>query len=227
MSKVRLVIVDDHEIVRLGLSRALRDNPDFEIVGEAANGSDSVALVQLLKPDVVLMDLRMPFMSGLDATRLIKEKTKGVRVLMLTSIDEPLDVQACLAAGADGYCVKTVATEELRLAVETVNGGSTWIDPSVKVLGHPEGSVEPEGERLHSQAKSISDEFEERPPKLSKRELEVLNLAVSGLSNAAIAAKLSVSLDTVKSHMRNIFDKLNVNDRTQAATKALKYRLVI
>ena len=123
------------------------------------------------------MDLRMPFMSGLEATRLIKERTKGVRVLMLTSIDEPLDVQACLAAGADGYCVKTATKEVLRSAVETVSSGSTWIDPSIRMLGHPKASVGTAGEHLDRQPqpqpqpksestlKSISNEFEDQPPK--------------------------------------------------------------
>lgn len=219
---IDILIAEDHEITRVGLKLTLEHIPGFRVVGEAEDGTSAVAKVAELKPHVVLMDIGLPLLDGIDATCKIKEKTPDTRVIMLTSHDNDRDIFAALGAGADGYCLKEVSGTQLAMAIRAVADGAAWLDPGVasRVLracatvqptstGSPEGSSKPSN-----------------TSQLSLRELDVLRLVVDGMSNQEIADKLILSVETVKTHMRHIMEKLAVSDRTQAAVKAMREGIV-
>lgn len=203
MKQIRLVIADDHPVVLDGLSGMLKSQPDFEIVGQATNGSDAVRLTQRLEPDVVLMDLRMPVMDGVSAIREIKAHKAPVQVLVLTTYDSDADILPALEAGATGYLLKDASREELFAAIRASARGETILAPAVAA-------------RLIAQVRAPAGD------KLSNRELEVLELVAEGASNSDIADRLHISQATVKSHLINIFGKLGVSDRTAAVTVALQ-----
>lgn len=217
---ISIVIAEDHEITRVGLKLTLDQVAGLEVVGEAEDGLGAVAAVQRLNPQVVLMDIGLPLMDGIEATQKIKAEMPGVRVIMLTSHDSDQDVFAALAAGADGYCLKEISSSQLAMAIRTVADGAAWLDPGVasRVLracssaGIQSAAPGPEGAAPASP--------------LSQREIEVLRLVVEGLSNQQIADRLTLSVETVKTHMRHIMEKLAVSDRTQAAVKAMRQGLV-
>ncbi len=207
--KTGIVIVEDHDITRLGLAAALKRLEEFAVVGEAGDGQAALEIVQLTRPHVILMDIGLPVMNGLDATRMIKQIDPGARVIMVTSHADEQDIFAAFAAGADGYCVKDTPSDQLVMAIRSVQEGAIWIDPRIasKVL------------RAHSGAHPAD-------PPLTGRELDVLRLLVDGLSNHKIAERLCLSVETVRTHVRHITEKLAVSDRTQAAVKALRKGLV-
>lgn len=213
--KLQVIIADDQLIARLGLRLLIEHEFDMEVVLEAENGLVAFEAAQRLRPAVVIMDVIMPVMDGIEATRQIKQELSSVRVLMLTNQDRDDDVFAALAAGADGYCLKDTSPEGLANAIRAVNQGAAWLDPSIakKVLSIVNS---------RTPAPSIkTSKFN-----LSARELEILELLVDGLSNQQMADRMYISLDTVKTHMKHIMEKLLVSDRTQAAVKALRDGLV-
>ncbi len=207
-NRIRVMLVDDHAVVRSGPGAFLSVMPDLELVGEAENGNEAVVRCGLLKPDVILMDLIMPEMDGVAATRLIHEKFPCVRVIALTSFQEDALVQGALEAGATGYLMKNVSARELATAIRSAYRGRMTLSPeAAEALVHA---------RAHAQEVEC----------LTEREREVLRLMVDGLSNAEIAERLVVSLSTVKFHIGNILMKLGVENRVAAVTLAMQNKLV-
>lgn len=206
---IRVLIVDDHAVVRGGLSKFLQVHKDLELVGEAENGAEAVRLTRQLQPNVVLMDLKMPEMDGVAATREIRSKHPGVRVIVLTSFAEDNMVQGALQAGATGYLLKNVSGAELANAIRAAYAGRmTLSSEATEVL-------------VHAAAHPIVPADD-----LTEREREVLTLMVDGLSNQEIADRLFLSLGTVKFHAGNIYSKLGVDSRVAAVTLAIQRRLV-
>lgn len=207
--RIRVMIVDDHAVVRSGLSAFLKVYPDLEMVGEAESGEDAVARVGLLLPDVILMDLMMPGMDGVQTTRAIKQKYPQIQIVALTSFKEENMVQGALQAGAMGYLLKNVSATELSSAIRSAYARRmTLSSEAAEVLV-----------QAATQTVPASDD-------LTDREREVLALMVEGLNNGEIAERLVVSQSTVKFHIANIFNKLGVDNRVAAVTMALQRRLV-
>jgi DNA-binding NarL/FixJ family response regulator len=211
--QIRVLIVEDHAVTRLGIKMFLESSADIQVVGEASTGVDAIELAGKLQPDIVLMDVQMPGMDGVEAARKIAGSTTGSRIVMMTSSRDERDVFASLTAGASGYCTKDISDDRLLFAIRTVHAGDVWLDSAIasKVLG-----------TLPRQSTSALD----TDYQLSDRELEVLGLIVDGLSNLEISKRLFISADTVKSHIKHVLDKLSVTDRTQAAVKALRENIV-
>lgn len=206
---IRVMIVDDHAVVRGGLSNFLQVHKDLELVGEAENGVEAVRRAQLLHPDVVLMDLKMPEMDGVAATREIRAQNPKTRVIVLTSFAEDNMVQGALQAGATGYLLKNVTGAELAHAIRAAHAGRMTL------------SSEATEALVHAATHPIVPADE-----LTEREREVLALMVDGLSNQEIANRLFLSLGTVKFHTGNIYSKLGVDSRVAAVTLAIQRRLV-
>lgn len=206
----------------------LQEFSDLCIVGEADNGLAAVSTVKELQPDVVTMDIGLPGIDGIEASRLIKAEAPQTKILVLTSHDRDDDIFAAVAAVADGYCLKDAAGDHIAMAIRAVASGLSWIDPAIakRVLraagGRAQDGQKGDGVAANQGKKNISG----RKFGLSEREMEVLGLVVQGLSNQEIANQLHVGVETVKSHMRHIMEKLTVSDRTQAAVKALREGLL-
>lgn len=207
---IRVVLADDHAVVRKGIREFLEEEGDISVVAEAANGAQAVALVAEHQPDVAVLDIQMPGVTGIEATRRIKAEHPGVRVLILTAYDDDPYIFALIQAGASGYILKTADSSDLVHAVRAVHRGDSALDPTVtqKVVqqlatGHPLGAP--------SAVETLTD-----------REVEVLRLAAKGLTNKAIGQALGISDRTVQGHLANIYGKLNVSSRTEAVTEALK-----
>lgn len=216
-SKITLLLVEDQGITRLGLKIVLNRCPDFELIGEAENGKDAVEQAQKLKPSVVMMDINMPVLNGIEATQSIKAALPDIKVIILTMSDEDDAIFAALSAGADGYCLKDAQPEVLAAAIRSCDMGASWLDPAIakRVLRASSGNKS-------SPTASATAAAKDNLFALTERELDVLQQLVEGLSNQEIAEKLCITLHTVKSHMRHIMEKLMVSDRTQVAVKALK-----
>jgi DNA-binding NarL/FixJ family response regulator len=216
---VRVLIVEDHEFTRMGLKLSLEQISGLSIVGEAADGEDGLRKVRDLSPQVVLMDVEMPVMDGIESTRQIKEMSPATRVIMLTSHKSDQTIFAALSAGANGYCLKNIGPQQLSTVIRMVADGAAWLDPGIanRVLSayanHDSHTIAAPKLAAKQQKSSLS---------LSPRETEVLRLVADGLSNQRIAEKLGLGLETVKTHMRHIMEKLAVSDRTEAAVKAMK-----
>lgn len=224
--KIRILLVEDHLLTRIGLKTVIERQPDFSVVGEAENGQEAVRKVGELHPNIVLMDVGMPVMDGIEAAKEIKDKHKDVEVIMLTSHDNERDIFASLAAGAGGYCLKDVEPERLYSAIRSVVAGDIWLDSAIasKVLKQYPTAAPTCATANGTQSPGKAQQ--PLPEPLSPRELEVLALLVEGLSNQEIADKLIISLATAKTHVRNILNKLAVDDRTQAAVSAMRRGLV-
>lgn len=205
---IRVMIVDDHAVVRSGLAAFFAAFPDLELVAEAENGREALVRCQLLNPDVVLMDLLMPVMDGVAAIHQIKEKCPGVKIIALTSFQEEDLVQGALRAGANGYLMKNVTARELAAAIRSAYGGKMTLSPEAAQI-----LVEAS---LQSQASEP----------LTEREREVLKLMVDGLNNAQIAGQLVISISTVKYHISNILAKLGVENRVAAVAAAVQKKLI-
>lgn len=218
---LRLVIVEDHELTRLGLVVSLQQVPNIHVVGEAVDGKAGWDEVVRHQPDVVLMDVGLPLMDGVELTQRLKQTHPQVKVLMLTSHAEPHTVRASLAAGADGYCLKDIRQERLVQVIEMIAEGAAYLDPAVAALVMK--SVKQGKTPLSSLGQTTADQAAFF---LTERELEVLGLIVDGKSNKEIAEALVITVHTVKAHVCNIIQKLAVDDRTQAAVKALREGLV-
>lgn len=212
---IRVIVADDHPIVRSGIAALLSLADDIEVVAEAANGAEAVALTQELRPDIVLMDLRMPVpdgpaFDGAAATARIIETVPGTRVLILTTYETDDHILGAIEAGASGYLLKAAPQEEILAGVRSVVGGQTVLAPAIaaKLV-----------------ARMRQDALPARP-KLSARELDVLRLVSAGDSNPVIARRLFISEATVKTHLLHVFEKLDVSDRTRAVTLALELGLL-
>ncbi|MGY3711918.1 response regulator transcription factor [Lactococcus petauri] len=209
MDKIKLLIVDDHQMVRLGLSSFMNIQPDIEVVGEAADGESGYLKAKNLKPDVILMDLVMDRLDGIGATQKILAEMPEQKILILTSFLDDEKVFPALAAGAKGYILKTSQAAEIASAIRKVASGQDVLSGAVK-------------EKINQQKHRKPELYDN----LSKREMEVLKILAHGLSNQEIADQLFISLKTVKTHVSNIFNKLEVNDRTQATIYAIQHKLV-
>ncbi len=213
MPKIRLLIADDHEVVRLGLRSLLEAEDDMEVVGEAANAAEAIRLTSQLRPDVVILDIRLPGQSGLEACSMIRQRHPRTRVIILTSyISEQLVTQA-LRAGAAGYVLKDVDSAELLRAIRAAYAGKTVLDPEAA------GQIIAHLRQLESQ--------EEAPAfkGLSRRELQVMALVAKGQSNREIGAQLNLSEGTVRNYVSSIMEKLGLRNRIEIATYALEHRL--
>lgn len=207
MKTIRLVIADDHPVVRTGIRGMLAGHEEFSVVGEASTGAEAVSLARQLLPDVVLMDLRMPEMDGVEAVASINAETPSVKVLVLTTYDSDEDILRAVEAGATGYLLKDAPREELFQAIIAAAKGETQLAPTVAA-------------RLIARVRKPAHE------PLTSREIDVLGLVAQGSSNKEIAARLYVSEATVKSHLIHIFGKLGVADRTAAVTSALERGII-
>ena len=207
-TKIRVMVVDDHAVVRSGLGAFLAASDRLDLVGEAENGEQAVVRARLLRPDVILMDLMMPGMDGVTATRLIKAQDPSVRVIALTSFQEDEMVQNAMKAGAIGYLMKNVSTHELETAILAAKEGRMTLSPEAAQA------------LVHAMQHSVETGL------LTDREKEILKLMVEGLNNSEIAEKVIVSLSTVKYHVSNILSKLGVDNRVAAITQAIQRKLV-
>ena len=218
-NKIKILIVEDHMVARMGIAIIVENIPNFELVGQAQDGQEGVSLALHLKPDVILMDIGLPKIDGIEATRKIKEAKLNSSILMFTSRDSSDDIFAALRAGADGYIMKGSDEKTLKNAIEAVNQKAGWLDPQIArvVLS----GINEQKENTQDKTKSPNNKYG-----LTKKELEVLSLIVDGLSNQEIAQKLVVSLSTTKAHVHSILQKLYLTDRTKAAITALKEGLV-
>jgi DNA-binding NarL/FixJ family response regulator len=214
---LRVLIVDDHALFRRGLQMVLKQEPDIEVVGEAADGHEAVGKAQELMPDVILMDVRMPKRSGIEATEKIKELLPHVKILMLTISDEEADLYEAIKAGASGYLLKEISIDEVADAVRSVWAGQSRISPSMAA-------------KLLTEFAAMSKRAEERQqlpaPRLTDREMEVLKLVAQGLNNRDIAKELYISENTVKNHIRNILEKLHLHSRMEAVVYAVREKLL-
>ncbi|KPL84444.1 hypothetical protein SE15_04880 [Thermanaerothrix daxensis] len=208
---VRVVVVDDHALFRRGLIELLRDMPEIQVVGEASNGQEALDVVRRTAPDVVLLDINMPSMDGLQTLEALRKWISSPRVLMLTVSQQEADLMQAIRSGADGYLLKNVEPEELRKAILRVYQG--------------EGALSPEVTAPVLRALAYQSEMANRQL-LSDRELEVLECLADGKTTGQIAAKLYISDNTVKTHVRHILEKLEASNRTEAVSKAIALGLI-
>ena len=214
---IRVLIVDDHALFRRGLQMVLEGESDIDVVGEAGDGAEAVKKAEDSTPDVVLMDVRMPKRSGIEATRAIKDALPSTRILMLTISDEEADLYEAIKAGAAGYLLKEISIEEVANAVRQVNQGQSLISPSMasKLLSEFATMVKRRDERSQMPG-----------PRLTERELQVLRLVAKGLNNKDIGDELFISENTVKNHVRNILEKLHLHSRMEAVVYAVREKLL-
>ncbi|GAA3830329.1 response regulator transcription factor [Sphaerisporangium flaviroseum] len=215
---IRVLIVDDHALIRRSLELALTAEPDIEVVGEASDGQEAVEIADRLLPDVVLMDVRMPRQGGIEATKVIKASVPSARIVMLTVSDEEEDLFEAIKAGATGYLLKDVQIDEVPDAVRGVHEGQSLINPAMAA-------------KLITEFANMSRKEAERPPqlpvpRLTEREMEVLRLVAKGMNNREIAKQLFISENTVKNHVRNILEKLQLHSRMEAVVYAVRERLL-
>ena len=219
-SPVKVLLVEDQKLMRVGLKSLLETQNEISVVSEAQSGKEAVEKYKVMHPDVILMDIGLPDISGLDAAKKIIEHNGKAKVVILTSHISEQEVLDALHAGACAYVMKDVNTEYLKMIIKTVKDGAMWLDPQVvPILREKNCGVIPP--RQMSRAM-----FKEQHANLTRREYEVLKLVVDGKSNNEIAKELTISEHTAKAHVCNIIQKLVVDDRTQAAVKALKEGLV-
>jgi DNA-binding NarL/FixJ family response regulator len=214
---IRVLIADDQPLYRRGLEVVLHTEEHIEVVGEAENGEEAIAKAEELAPDVVLMDVRMPRVNGIEATKEIRDRVPTTKILMLTVSDEDSDLYEAIKAGASGYLLKEVSVEEVADSIRAVMQGESKITPSM-------------ASKLINEFSAMSKRVDERQrlpvPQLTARELEVLKLVAKGMSNREIADELFISENTVKNHVRNILEKLHLHSRMEAVMYALREKLL-
>lgn len=209
---IRVVLADDHAVVRKGIREFLEEDPAIRIVAEASDGEEAIALVAREKPDVAVFDIQMPKLNGIEATRRVKKEFPHTRVLMLTAYDDDPYIFAALQAGANGYLLKTARSDELVHAVHAIAAGESALSPSVT-------------KKLVARATSSSPGEVIEP--LTEREMEILRFAAKGLGNKQIGAALSISDRTVQGHLANIYAKLHVSTRTEAVMFAVREKWIV
>jgi DNA-binding NarL/FixJ family response regulator len=214
---IRVLVVDDHALFRRGLEMVLGQENDIEVVGEAGDGTEAVELASSLLPDIVLMDVRMPRRSGIEACTAIKDVVPSAKIVMLTISDDEADLYDAIKAGASGYLLKEISIDEVAAAIRSVAGGQSLISPSMasKLLTEFATMIKKGDERQQVPA-----------PRLTDRELEVLKLVAKGLNNRDIAKELFISENTVKNHIRNILEKLQLHSRMEAVVYAVREKLL-
>lgn len=213
--KITILIVDDSKLTRVGLRATFKSLENMEILGEAENGQQGVEMASQLKPDIILMDIGMPILDGIQATKQINELKLKSKIVMLTSHDGDQEVFDAFTAGANSYCMKDIEPEMLATVIKSTYDGASWLDPRIaKIVLQNFGGA----------SKASEKKSEESP--LTEREIDVLHLIARGYSNSEISKELCISMNTVKTHIRNIFHKLEVEDRTQAAMKAVRKEII-
>ncbi|MFH1150462.1 MAG: response regulator transcription factor [Actinomycetota bacterium] len=212
MTAIKVMIVDDHSLVREGLKAVFDQGKEIDVVGEAGSGEEAIDMVESVKPDVILMDISMPGMNGIQATKLIREKNPEAKVVILTMLDQEGYVYEAIKAGATGYMLKSTSSDDLVNAIQTVHEG--------KALLHPDATAQ-----LLKEFVTLA-ENKAKDYGLSNREMEVLQLLSEGNTNKEIAKALWISEQTVKTHVAHIFDKLGTSDRTETVARALRDGLV-
>ncbi|MEB3230596.1 MAG: response regulator transcription factor [Leptolyngbyaceae bacterium] len=245
MTAIRIVLIEDHKLTRMGLKAALQQQPDMICVGEAANATSGLTLLQEQQPDVAVVDIGLPDMDGIEMVRRFRANCPppaNTRILMLTMHETEKSVMAAFTAGADSYCMKQTELDDLMAAIRETYDGNSWIDPAIASIVLRQAR---QAQRSPSPAPVIEESITmdeadtvtinaiepeyaqviETYP-LTERELEILQLIVAGNSNASIAETLFITVGTVKTHVRNILNKLSASDRTQAAVRALRAGLV-
>ena len=217
---IKILLVEDQKLMRIGIKSLFYDYPELEVIGEASSGKEAIEKSKLIKPDIVLMDLGLPDMTGIEASKQILEHNNNIRIIILTSHITEEEVTASLQAGASAYIIKDISTEFLMETIKMVKAGAMWLDPQIVPFIRDKNCGIIPSRQL---SRSV---FKERHSNLTQREYEVLKLIVDGQSNSDIAKTLTISEHTAKAHVCNIIQKLVVDDRTQAAVKALKEGLV-
>lgn len=214
---IRVLVVDDHALFRRGLQMVLDQEPDIDLVAECGDGLEAVTKAGELLPDVVLMDVRMPRRDGINACTSLKEVAPSARIVMLTISDEENDLYEAIKAGASGYLLKEISIDEVAAAVRAVHGGQSLISPSMasKLL-----------DEFASMLKHSDERSQVPAPRLTEREMEVLRLVAKGLNNRDIAKQLFISENTVKNHVRNILEKLQLHSRMEAVVYAVREKLL-
>ncbi|CDN10530.1 two-component response regulator [Richelia intracellularis] len=238
MNKIRVALIEDHDLTRIGVRTALQQKEEIEVVGEAANATEGWEMLKKIRPDIAIIDIGLPDKDGIELTKEIKSfsgiETQNIKVLILTLRDNKEAVLAAFAAGADSYCMKDIRFENLLEALRITHNGNSWIDPAIAriVLQQAqqtslkqESNIRENSTSVNTYNRGQSDEIVDAYT-LTERELEVLQLIVEGCSNAVIAERLYITVGTVKTHVRNILNKLCADDRTQAAVRALRSGLV-
>jgi DNA-binding NarL/FixJ family response regulator len=224
MNKIRIAIIEDHYLTRLGIRIALQQKDYIDVVGEASNAHHGLIMLRELQPDIAIVDIGLPDQDGIELTRKIKESVDytqlKTKVLILTSYDNKESVLAAFTAGADSYCMKDIHYDNLLEAIQVTADGNPWIDPIIARI------ILEQVQQKTDLTESDENKLNTKPCILSNRELEVLKLIVEGFSNAAIAKSLYITIGTVKTHVRNIMNKLCADDRTHAAVLALRSGLV-
>lgn len=242
MSKIRIVVIEDHHLSRVGLCAALQQSDNIEVVGDAANATQGLRILEESQPDVAIVDIGLPDKDGIELTQEFRRfqasrEDSQTKVLILTMHKDEDSVLAAFAAGADSYSIKDVSMENLVQAIEATYEGNSWIDPTIARVVLQQSrkkpvqaipNLEANSEDSASSIAPIQPQYEQilETYPLTDRELEVLELIVGGCSNAKIADKLYITIGTVKTHVRNILSKLCADDRTQAAVRALRSGLV-
>ena len=213
MSNVRILLADDHAMLRDGVRMVLEAHPGFEVVGAADNGQDAVRLAEELQPDIAVLDVAMPEINGLEATRAIREACPNTAIVILSMHEGEEYLREALRAGASGYVLKRAAAKELVGAIQAVRRGESYLDPALT-------------RTLISDYVRQVERSDETPDSLTDRELEVLTLVAEGLTNRQIALKLNISIKTVQTHRANLMDKLNLHDRTELVRYAIRRGLI-
>ncbi len=236
MSDIRVVLIEDHDVVRIGLRTVLQLQQGVQVVGEATTGTQGLTLLQTIAVDVALVDIGLPGIDGIELTQKFRQFQKEhldstTKVIMLTMQGSEETVIAAFAAGADSYCMKDVGSEQLIEAIEMTHTGNAWIDPaiaSIVLRQMRQGIVQPSNRKQTIEIRSLEPEYELvlASDPVTDREREVLELMVAGCTNVAIAQQLFITVGTVKTHVRNILAKLCADDRTEAAVRALRSGII-
>ena len=217
---IKILLVEDQKLMRIGIKSLFNDYPEMEVIGEAINGKEAIEKAKLIKPDIILMDIGLEDISGIDAAKQILETNNNIKIIMLTSHINEEELNASLSAGANAYIIKDINTDYLMNVIKMVKDGAMWLDPQVVPFIRDKNNGVIPSRQLSRSA------FKQNHSNLTQREYEVLKLVVDGQSNSQIAQTLTISEHTAKAHVCNIIQKLVVDDRTQAAVKALKEGLV-
>ncbi|BAY12168.1 response regulator [Calothrix sp. NIES-2098] len=237
MNEIRVILIEDHDLTRIGMRAALKQQEGIQVVGEAKDGKSGLSLLKSLQPDVAIVDVGLPDLSGIELTQIFKDSeadaSLATKILILTMNDSEDTVLAAFAAGADSYYMKDASIEKLADAIRTTHEGNSWIDPAIarivlrqsnNVYTEATSPTKPSTVAINSLSESETELLLAYP--LTTRELDVLKLIVDGCSNSEIGEQLYITVGTVKTHVRNILNKLSVSDRTQIAVRALRAGLV-